>query len=74
MTDKDKKILDFEARTYRYAGAKEAAIRGELDMTAVRYWQRLNELLDQPAALEYSPSLVNRLRRLRVQRNRARAA
>jgi hypothetical protein len=37
----------------------------ELGISPVRYFQRLNALLDEPAAMVYAPELVNRLWRLR---------
>jgi hypothetical protein len=47
------------------AGAKEAAIRDDLGMTPVRYYQRLNQIVDTEAALAHDPVNVNRLRRIR---------
>ncbi len=70
LSEQDQKLLDFEARRFRQAGRKEAAIREQFDLSAIRYYQRLNQLLDDPDALAYSPSLVNRLRRLRDKRAR----
>jgi hypothetical protein len=43
-------------------------------MSATRYYQVLNALLDRPEALEADPMLVKRLRRLRAARQRARSA
>ena len=65
MTPTDRAILDLEARPWRDAGAKEAAIRATLDLSAVRYYQRLNALLDRHDAVAYAPALVRRLRGLR---------
>lgn len=72
LSDTEKLILDLEGRWFRQSGAKEAAIAEELDLSAVRYYQVLNQLLDSPDALEYAPATVNRLRRLRDQRSRTR--
>lgn len=72
MTVRDMMILDFERIHWKYAGAKEAAIRWQLGMSATRYYQRLNALLDNPEALAYNPALVNRLRRVRDLRAAAR--
>ncbi|QMU67469.1 DUF3263 domain-containing protein [Streptacidiphilus sp. P02-A3a] len=68
LSDRDRAVLALEGRQWRTASAKEAAIRGELDLAPVRYYQLLNGLLDRPAALAHDPLLVNRLRRLREQR------
>lgn len=64
LTDREREILDFEAAWWRHRGAKEDAIRAQLDLTPVRYYQQLRALLDRPEALAYSPTVVNRLRRI----------
>lgn len=43
-------------------------------MSATRYYQTLNALIDSPEALAFDPMLVKRLRRLRASRQRARSA
>lgn len=68
LKDLDAAILEFEARAPRSVGAKEAAIRARFDMSPVRYHQRLNALLESPAALAAEPVLVNRLLRVRETR------
>ena len=74
LSDFERRILEFERQWWRFAGAKEQAIRDRFDLSATRYYQTLNRLLDSPAALEFDPLLVKRLRRLREQRQRARTA
>ena len=74
LSDRDRDILAFERQWWKYAGAKEQAIRELFDMSATRYYQVLNALIDNPAALEADPMLVKRLRRLRASRQRARSA
>jgi hypothetical protein len=74
LTTRDKEILTFERQWWKYAGAKERAIREQFDMSATRYYQVLNSLLDHEAALAFDPLLVKRLRRLRSARQRARSA
>jgi hypothetical protein len=74
LTERDAAILAFERQWWKYAGAKEQAIRELFDMSATRYYQVLNALIDQPQALEADPMLVKRLRRLRAARQRARSA
>ncbi len=73
LTDQQRAVLDFAALTWRTPGAREEAIRARLDLSPTRYAQLLNGLLDRPAALAYAPVLVNRLRRLRERRARARS-
>ena len=74
LSERDREILEFERQWWKYAGAKEQAIRELFDMSATRYYQVLNALIDEPAALANDPMLVKRLRRLRAARQRARSA
>jgi hypothetical protein len=74
LSERDQSILGFERQWWKYAGAKEQAIRDLFDMSATRYYQVLNALIDRPEALAYDPMLVKRLRRLRASRQRARSA
>src|SRR5215216_5537545 len=74
LSDRDCEILDFERQWWKYAGAKETAVREQFDMSATRYYQVLNALIDRPEALEADPLLVRRLRRLRAARQRQRSA
>jgi hypothetical protein len=74
LSGRDAEMLAFERQWWKYAGAKEQAIRELFDMSATRYYQALNSLIDRPDALAADPMLVKRLRRLRSGRQRARAA
>jgi hypothetical protein len=74
LSERDRHMLAFERQWWRYAGAKEQAIRDLFGMSATRYYQVLNALIDRPEALAADPMLVKRLRRLRASRQRARAA
>ena len=74
LSDRDQQVLAFERQWWKYAGAKEQAIRELFDMSATRYYQVLNALIDSPAALAHDPMLVKRLRRMRASRQRARTA
>ena len=74
LSARDREIIAFERQWWKYAGAKEQAIRELFDMSATRYYQVLNTLIDSPAALEADPMLIKRLRRLRASRQRARSA
>lgn len=69
---RERAVLDFERRRWKHPGAKEQAIRDEFEFSATRYYQILNALLDDPAALAYRPALIGRLRRIREARGRAR--
>ena len=72
LSDLESRILEFERNWWRYAGAKESAIKELFDLSAPRYYQLLNDLIDREDALLASPMLVKRLRRLRVARMNAR--
>jgi len=74
LDERDRAILAFERQWWKFAGAKEQAIRELFDMSATRYYQVLNTLIDRPEALAYDPMLVKRLRRMRSARQRARSA
>ncbi|AOW87596.1 DUF3263 domain-containing protein [Streptomyces olivaceus] len=65
---RERNILALERRGFPGPGAKERAIREELGLAPVRYYQLLNALLDDPRALAADPVTVNRLRRIRESR------
>jgi hypothetical protein len=74
LSQRDIHILDFERQWWHHAGAKEAAIRSEFSLSAARYYQVLNAVIDLPGALRHDPMLVKRLLRARDARTEARAA
>lgn len=65
LSDRDRVLLDFEARWGRHGAAKEEAIRDQLALTPARYYQLLGRLVDDAEALAHDPMLVHRLRRMR---------
>jgi Protein of unknown function (DUF3263) len=74
LAQRDLEILEFEREWWKFGGAKETAIRECFDLSAIRYYQRLNWIIDQPQALAHDPLLVKRLRRTRLARQRHRSA
>ena len=48
LATRDREILAFERQWWKYAGAKEQAIKELFDMSATRYYQVLNALIDTP--------------------------
>ncbi|QEV18772.1 DUF3263 domain-containing protein [Streptomyces alboniger] len=68
LSARDRAVLALERRAWPGPGAKERAVREELGMVPVRYYQLLNALLDDPRALAHDPITVNRLRRVRESR------
>ena len=74
LSERDQQILALERHWWKYAGAKEQAIRDLFDLSSTHYYQILNALIDTEDALAFDPMLVKRLRRLRTTRQRARTA
>jgi hypothetical protein len=72
LSDRDRAILDFERSWWTEAGPKDIAIRERFDLSAARYREVLNTLIESDDALEYDQLLVRRLRRQRERRRRAR--
>ncbi len=73
LTRRDRDVLQFERQWWRYAGAKEQAIKEMFDLSPTRYYQVLNAVIDNPSALAHDPLLVRRLRRMRQSRQQARS-
>jgi hypothetical protein len=73
LSDLEVRILNFERQWWKYAGAKDAAIRELFDLSTRSYYELLNNLIDREDALTASPLLVKRLRRLRQARISARS-
>jgi Protein of unknown function (DUF3263) len=72
LSEREERILAFEAKWWKHAGSKEQAIRDTFGLSSTRYYQLLNALLDNPLAVAKDPVLVGRLRRLRSTRARTR--
>jgi Protein of unknown function (DUF3263) len=72
LEERERSILDFERSWWKTPGPKESAIRDRFGLSTTRYYQILNDLLDDPHALDYDQLVVRRLRRLRDRRRRAR--
>ena len=74
LSELEARILEFEGTWWKFAGAKESAIKELFDLSAPRYYQLLNDLIDRQDALVAAPMLVKRLRRLREARMSARTS
>jgi hypothetical protein len=74
LSRRDRDILAFERQWWQYAGLKEQAIKEMFDLSPTRYYQVLNNVIDNPDALAEDPLLVRRLRRLRSTRQKTRSA
>ncbi|MEU0098969.1 DUF3263 domain-containing protein [Streptomyces sp. NPDC006267] len=65
LSARDRALLAMERRSWAGPGAKERAVREELGISPVRYYQLLNALIEDERALREDPVTVNRLRRVR---------
>jgi hypothetical protein len=74
LSGRNIEILDFERSWWKHAGVKEQAIKERFEMSATRYYQVLNELIEEPAAMAHDPILIKRLKRLRMYRQKQRVA
>lgn len=68
LSEREMRVLAFERNWWRQPGAKEQAISDVLGLSATRYYQLLNRLIDRPEAMAFDPVLVKRLRRQRSRR------
>jgi Protein of unknown function (DUF3263) len=68
----ERAVLEFERSWWMLPGPKESAIRARLCMSSTRYYRVLGDLLEKPAAHEYDPLTMKRLRRQRDLRRRSR--
>ena len=68
LTEREHGVLEFERLLWRYVGAKEQAIKDRLGLSAVRYYQILNVLIDDERATAWNPILVQRLAAGRARR------
>lgn len=69
----DREVLEFARLRWRYAGTKETAIRDRFGISPSRFHQRLNAIIDQPAAELYDSQLVRALRDRRANLRTARS-
>ena len=74
LSERDLAILAFESRYTKQGSPKEEAIREVFGLSAARYYQLLNAVIESPAAVRHDPMLVARLQRARDARVKARAS
>jgi len=72
IDERQQAMFDLERTFWTYDEPKEVLIRSRFQCSADEYYAELNELLDDPAALEHDPLMVRRLRRQRTRRLRER--
>lgn len=75
LTTLELEVLCFEdGNGWRSHDLKLTLIAERFEWSPTTYYAQLDKILDHPAALEYDPQLVARLRRLRDARRAARTA
>lgn len=62
LTEQERGIISIEKRRWKYPGAKEQAIKTELSLSPISYYQQLNALIDSPRVIAQEPALTRRLR------------
>ena len=72
LTQRDRRVLEFEAAWWTYPGPKDVAIRDYLGMSATRYYQVLRRLMDDADALALDPMTMRRLQKVRKVANERR--
>jgi hypothetical protein len=65
LSERDTAVLDLAGRGWTGPGPRDRAIRERLGMSPTAFFQHLNALLDDPAALRYAPATVHRWRAAR---------
>ncbi len=65
LSERSRAVLEFERTWWQIPGAKEVAIRERFGFSGTKYYRLLNELIDDPVALDHDPLTVRRLRRRR---------
>jgi hypothetical protein len=72
ISERHQAMLEFERSFWTFDEPKETLIRARFQCSADEYYAELNELLEQPEALEHDPLVVRRLQRQRLRRRRER--
>lgn len=65
LSERARRVLDFEREWWGHSAAKERHIRAEFGWAPARYYQVLNSVIDDAASRAYDPILVGRLHEVR---------
>lgn len=65
LSEHDRRILDFAKDWWKYPGARDESLHQTFGFGPTTYFQRLNRLIDDPKAMEYDPTTVQRYQRIR---------
>ena len=61
LTATEQHMLEFEKRSWHYAGAKDRDISDTFGLTPTRYYQKLARLITTERAYAFDPMLIDRL-------------
>ena len=70
LSERDKAIIGFESSWFTLDEPRHVAIRARFACSVEEYNLEVNRVIDHPAALEFDPLTVRRLRRHRERRRR----
>lgn len=70
MTRLQQAVLDFETQWWLRLGDKDVGIREALGLEPRRYYELLEELVDEPEAMLQAPATISRYRHFRDLRQR----
>ena len=62
LTGRDRDLITLAAAPFKYPAARERQARDDFDLSATRFWQEVNRILDMPAAHAWNPHAVGRLK------------
>lgn len=62
LTPHEQDLLALAGAHYKYEGAREHAALTLHGLSATRFWQDVNRIIDSEAAVAHAPALVARLR------------
>lgn len=62
LTELEQEIIALEKKRWKYPAAKEQAIREQVGLSAIAYYQKLNKMIDDPRVIAHEPALTRRLR------------
>ncbi|MFN3707580.1 DUF3263 domain-containing protein [Microcella sp.] len=65
LSERARRVLEFEREWWGHSAAKERRIRAEFGWSPARYYQVLNTVIDDAASHAYDPILVSRLHEVR---------
>ena len=70
LSERDKAIISFESSWFTLDEPRHSAIRARFACSVEEYNLEVNRVIDLPAALDFDPLTVRRLRRHRERRRR----